>query len=220
MNAKTKRTKNVEEAVGIIWTLRERNDNTLEKVHKTLDEGVCEDVFENLIKDGLILTGKERVELTAEGEEVGLDITRRHRLAERLLADVLEVNKPEIDKNACELEHVISSDVADAICTLLGHPRQCPHGFYIPPGECCKKAGTDVGAIVMTLDKMKVGEKGRVVYLVSAAHQQIHKLLSLGLVPGVPIHLHQKTPSYVVDVGHTQIALDEETAKQINVRCI
>jgi DtxR family Mn-dependent transcriptional regulator len=72
----------------------------------------------------------------------------------------------------------------------------------------------------MTLDKMKVGEKGRVVYLVSAAHQQIHKLLSLGLVPGVPIRLHQKTPSYVVDVGHTQIALDEETAKQINVRCI
>ena len=86
-----------------------------------------------------LLTVKNGTELfTAAGEERARTVIRRHRLAERLFMDVLSIrDEVEIESSACKFEHILSPDVTDRICTLLGHPVACPHGSPIPQGPCC-----------------------------------------------------------------------------------
>jgi DtxR family Mn-dependent transcriptional regulator len=202
----------------VVWRQRELGERGAEKLKKIIADGVCGDVYDSLISRGYLVEGNGLATLTGTGEDLARSITRRHRLAERLLADVLEIRTEEIDKNACQFEHVLSSDVADAICTLLGHPRMCPHGTPIPLGPCCEKAQSVIESIVAPLTSFPVGKSGHVAYIVTANHPHLHKVLAMGVVPGAAISLHQRIPSYVIRVGETQIALDKEVAGQIYVR--
>ncbi len=77
-------------------------------------------------------------QFTPAGEERARNVIRRHRLAERLFMDVLSIrDDEEVEASACKFEHILSSEVTDRICTLLGHPTACPHGSPIPRGDCC-----------------------------------------------------------------------------------
>jgi putative ABC transport system ATP-binding protein len=81
------------------------------------------------------------VELTDHGRQRAADIIRRHRLAERLFTDSLALDsETEIEQQACKFEHILSPEATDKICTFLGHPKTCPHGAPIPPGQCCGRA--------------------------------------------------------------------------------
>jgi len=76
---------------------------------------------------------------TPVGEERARSVIRRHRLAERLFVDVLSIrDEHEVEESACKFEHILSPEVTDKMCALLGHPTACPHGSPIPPGDCCK----------------------------------------------------------------------------------
>ncbi len=78
------------------------------------------------------------VNLTDRGRHRAGDIIRRHRLAERLFTDSLALDsESEIEQQACKFEHILSPEATDKICTFLGHPKTCPHGAPIPPGQCC-----------------------------------------------------------------------------------
>jgi putative ABC transport system ATP-binding protein len=88
--------------------------------------------------------GSMIVELTPRGRQRAADIIRRHRLAERLFTDSLALDsETEIEQQACKFEHILSPEATDKICTFLGHPRTCPHGAPIPPGQCCGLLKTD-----------------------------------------------------------------------------
>ena len=78
------------------------------------------------------------VQLTATGGRRARDVVRRHRLAERLFKDTFAVNEDEVHTQACKFEHIISPELDQRICTFLGHPKTCPHGNPIPPGDCCE----------------------------------------------------------------------------------
>jgi len=80
---------------------------------------------------------REGVRLTEKGRSAAKGIIRNHRLVEVLMKKTL--NKDVDEDVVCGLEHHMSEEFADAVCTLLEHPRKCPHGNSIPPGECCKK---------------------------------------------------------------------------------
>jgi DtxR family Mn-dependent transcriptional regulator len=83
---------------------------------------------------------REGVMLTEKGRKVAKSIIRNHRLIECLMKKTLN---REVDESVvCGLEHHMSEEFANAICTLLDHPRLCPHGNDIPKGECCKKTLT------------------------------------------------------------------------------
>ncbi len=85
--------------------------------------------------DGII------IELSEHGRRRAADLIRRHRLAERLFTECLGMrNEAEIERQACKFEHILSPEVTDKICTVLGHPTSCPHGAPIPPGACCAAA--------------------------------------------------------------------------------
>jgi len=71
--------------------------------------------------------------LTQKGLTIASRVMRRHRLAERLLTDVLGMRRDEVHHDACMLEHAISDRVEAQIVRVLGDPKTCPHGHPIPP---------------------------------------------------------------------------------------
>jgi putative ABC transport system ATP-binding protein len=87
---------------------------------------------------GLLRMENGEPEFTPKGEQRARDVIRRHRLAERLFMDVLSIHdEEEIEASACKFEHILSPEVTDRMCSLLGHPKACPHGSPIPRGACC-----------------------------------------------------------------------------------
>jgi Mn-dependent DtxR family transcriptional regulator len=78
-----------------------------------------------------------QVSLTPGGSRRARDVVRRHRLAERLFKDTFAIEDSEAHNQACKFEHIISPELDQRICTFLGHPKTCPHGNPIPPGDCC-----------------------------------------------------------------------------------
>lgn len=76
-------------------------------------------------------------QLTPVGSQRARGVVRRHRLAERLFKDTFAVDDAEAHDQACRFEHIISPELDQRICTFLGHPKTCPHGNPIPPGDCC-----------------------------------------------------------------------------------
>lgn len=215
---KSKEKINIEEALGVIWTSIQRGEDNFEEVSKTVKQGVDENIINELLNGKYIIKEDNKIKLTDTGEDLGKQLTRRHRLTERLLADVLDFNRQDIEKIACDLEHNLSTDLADSICTLLGHPKQCPHGNPIPEGNCCKNSSSKIESIVVPLSKIDIAEEVTLSYIVTTNHDYMHKLLSLGMVPGTKLKLHQKFPTYIVKVNETQIALDGEVANLIYVR--
>ncbi|MFB5600247.1 MAG: metal-dependent transcriptional regulator [Nitrososphaeraceae archaeon] len=76
------------------------------------------------------------VQLTQKGEKIGKQMIRNTRLLEVMMNDALKI---EIDEEmVCGIEHHMKTKFTDALCTLLKHPRYCPHGHFIPRGKCCK----------------------------------------------------------------------------------
>lgn len=215
---KSKEKINIEEALGVIWTSIQRGEDNFDTVSKTVKQGVDENIINELLNGKYIIKEDNKIKLTDTGEDLGKQLTRRHRLTERLLADVLDFNRQDIEKIACDLEHNLSTDLADSICTLLGHPKQCPHGNPIPEGNCCKNSSSKIESIVVPLSKIDIAEEVTLSYIVTTNHDYMHKLLSLGMVPGTKLKLHQKFPTYIVKVNETQIALDGEVANLIYVR--
>lgn len=79
--------------------------------------------------------GSNSIKLTSKGERIGQHMMRNTRLLEALMKDSLKI---EIDEEmVCGIEHHMKSIFTDALCTLLKHPRVCPHGNVIPKGNCC-----------------------------------------------------------------------------------
>jgi len=100
--------------------------------------------------------GSMIVTLTARGRQRAADIIRRHRLAERLFTDSLALeSESEIEQQACKFEHILSPEATEKICSFLGHPRTCPHGAPIPPGQCCGRPMAMAGAEQHHPDRVK-----------------------------------------------------------------
>ena len=169
---------------------------------------------------GLIRVEGPRVRLSEEGERRARAVVRRHRLAERLFRDLLDASEGTMESQACEFEHILSAEATDSVCTLLGHPPTCPHGKAIPPGDCCGTYQRTVRPLVTGLRHFELGATGRIVFIAPKFHDRMDRLAALGVIPGSEVRLHQRAPSYVIEVGETTIALDPEIAREIYVKRI
>ena len=86
-----------------------------------------------LEREGYLVLGADRqMRLTDTGRAYATSMVRRHRLAERLLVDVLKVPWHQVHEEACRLEHAISASLEQHLVALLGDPGSCPHGNPIP----------------------------------------------------------------------------------------
>lgn len=167
---------------------------------------------------GLVRLDGDRVHLSDAGEKRARDVVRRHRLTERLFRDLLDLGERTMEKQACEFEHILSPEATDSVCTLLGHPPTCPHGKPIPPGPCCGTFQKTVRPLVTGLPSFGLGATGRIVFIAPRFHDRMDRLAALGVIPGSTIRLHQRSPSFVIEVGETTIALDPEIAGEIYVK--
>ncbi|MDP2939454.1 MAG: metal-dependent transcriptional regulator [Candidatus Omnitrophota bacterium] len=203
-----------EEVLEALWIQKE------EEGKKPLDLGIVRDdpAQKELLSLGYIKIEAGHIILLEKGKKEAEAAIRRHRLAERLLTDVLDIKQKLIDEVSCRFEHLLHKGVEENVCTLLGHPKICPHGKPIPPGNCCKVFEKKAAALVVVLTEMQPGQKGKIAYLNTKDHEKLNKLLAMGALPGVAISLIQKFPSYVFQISSTQFAIDSEIAKQIFVR--
>ncbi len=84
-------------------------------------------------RDGLVIVSEDRtLELTDAGRRKAVDVMRKHRLAERLLSDVIGLDWAYVHEEACRWEHVMSEQVERRLVELLGHPTESPYGNPIP----------------------------------------------------------------------------------------
>ena len=135
----TAEAEHVEMYLKAIWHINERNDpvkiSTIAKMLHVRQPSVVQ-MLKKLNTKDLVEYNKAGVSLTENGERIGSSMMRNSRLLEVLLDSALKV---EIDEEmVCGIEHHMNKQFTDALCTMLKHPRKCPHSHDIPMGECCE----------------------------------------------------------------------------------
>lgn len=209
----------IDELLELIWTQREDGKDSLKELLRITDEAGVEEAVKSMIQDGLITEAGDSISFTEKGEDRAKGIIRRHRLAERLFTELfLMEDDARIESNACEFEHILSPEVTESVCTFLGHPPTCPHGRPIPKGRCCEKFHKEMKPLVTPLTELHPGEEGRIVFIAPKNHMRLDRLSTMGIIPGSIVRLHQKRPSYVLEIGETTLAVDSEIVKEIYVK--
>lgn len=207
----------LEEILEEIWTTLELQGE-IPAAGARIPAAAAGDKLEMLVSEGLVRQQDGDVILTDEGFRKAKEIIRSHRLAERLLHDVLDLQSEEMERSACRYEHMLGTEAADSVCILLGHPRTCPHGKAIPPGDCCEAGETTLRPLVVPLTELDSGETATVAYVGTRDNARLSYLTSLGVMTGRPVQLLQRQPSYIVKIDETTVAFDEAIAREIFVR--
>ena len=140
----TAEAEHVEMYLKAIWHIKERNEevkiSTIAKMLNVRQPSVVQ-MLKKLNDKQLVTYNKAGVSLTENGETIGSSMMRNSRLLEVLMDSALKV---EIDEEmVCGIEHHMNKQFTNALCTMLKHPRKCPHDHEIPLGECCTKNETD-----------------------------------------------------------------------------
>ncbi len=124
-----------EEYCETIFELREDDVDVIQaRIAERLEVSrpAVSEMMRRLETEGLVSVSSGRIDLTDAGRELAERVVRRHRLAERLLTDVLGLSWAQAHVEAGKWEHVISEQVEEAMVRLLGEPTTCPHGNPIP----------------------------------------------------------------------------------------
>jgi DtxR family Mn-dependent transcriptional regulator len=208
----------IDEILELIWTLREKGVSDLNQLLEKTEDGEVRSILRMMMRDGLFEVEGNRMVLKEKGEEKARELIRRHRLTERLLLEIFEMSEDEVEEEACKLEHILSPNVTESVCTFLGHPPTCIHGKPIPRGECCTRFKKEMKPLVIPLEDLGLGDQGRIVFIVPKSHQRLDRLSVMGMIPGSIVRMHQKHPSFVLEIGETTLALDRDIVKDIYVK--
>jgi DtxR family Mn-dependent transcriptional regulator len=206
-------SENAQEILENLWINIEEKKSTVEsdKFKDTIS-------LKELSEEEYIKVSNGKIILTDKGHKEAMACIRRHRLAEKLMSDVFMLNKSKVHEPGCKFEHMLHKELEENICTLLGHPTECPHGRPIPPGKCCKEFKTNPEPIIKNLSDLRKGDTGIIAYIHTKDKKELQKIMAMGALPGNNIKLAQSYPSYVFQIGHSQFAIDKELAKKIFVR--
>jgi DtxR family transcriptional regulator, Mn-dependent transcriptional regulator len=148
-------------------------------------------------RDGLVQVEADRhLRLTDQGRQQAVAVMRKHRLAERLLADVIGLEWDQLHIEACRWEHVMSDAVERRIFEMLNHPLVCPHGNPIPglddlgisPERSDKAAGLITLSSCATADATPVTIV-RISEQLQPDDQLMRSLSASGVIPGQPVTL-------------------------------
>jgi DtxR family Mn-dependent transcriptional regulator len=144
-------------------------------------------------RDGLVVVSVDRhLELTEVGRRKAISVMRKHRLAERLLSDVIGLEWELVHEEACRWEHVMSEQVERRILDMLDHPTESPYGNPIPGldafGEAAAIPFTKGVVNIVTLVHGAVGPQTKTIRRLGEPAQVDPELLlqlkQSGIVPG------------------------------------
>jgi len=213
---------------------REREEEYLEAIYKLQERGqavtaaqlaqglggtasAASAVLHYLMKQGLVQHQDRQPTLTQQGLQRASSVVRRHRLAERLLTDVLGMSWDRTHEEACKLEHILSPEVEERLATVLGHPDTCPHGYPVPVGEQIQLPPAQPLSMLLPASRAVI---------VRVAHEDgglLRYLATLGLFPQRELTVEERAPfdgPVMVKVGGAHYALGKDVAEQIMVRPI
>lgn len=211
-----------EEVLEELWTAAEAGETLTipqlaDRIHAGPSEGWV-GVVQELLEDRLVSLEDGHLRLTPQGQAQAREVVRNHRLAEVLFFEVLQLSMAGSESEACRLEHLLSPQAAEAVCTFLGHPPVCPHGRPIPPGRCCQSLTRTISPLLLPLSQLRPGQQGKVVLLAPRHRDRLEQLSDLGVTPGAVVAVKQKKPSLVIEVDRTLLALEDDLAAGIYVR--
>jgi len=176
-------------------------------------------------RDGLLtVQGDRHLELTGEGLRLATRVMRKHRLAERLLTDVIGLDWELVHAEACRWEHVMSENVERRLLELLHHPTESPYGNPIPGlDELGEDAGEEFMDGVESLWEAAEGAASRVrVRRISEETQKDEALMStlrrVGALPDKVVEVSQSPAGVLVGSGGESAEVEPEAAAHIFVR--
>jgi DtxR family Mn-dependent transcriptional regulator len=140
------------------------------------------EMLDRLIDDGYVTRDGRRLDLTDSGRRLAEAVVRKHRLAERLLVDVIGLEWHKVHREAGRWEHVISDDVEARLVELLGDPATCPHGNPIPGSHSPAPP-----AATRSLAEVNEGERIRLLRIAEEVELNLGSLTLLGeggFIPG------------------------------------
>jgi DtxR family Mn-dependent transcriptional regulator len=163
------------------------------------------EMLDRLEADDLIVRSSRQITMTSTGAALAQAVVRKHRLAERLLVDIIGLDWDKAHVEAGRWEHVISDDVEDRLVVLLGNPTTCPHGNPIPGVE-------PVGPEQRRLDEAQPGDRIRLERITESVEHEAASLSYLGdhgLTPGTTALIQARAPdgTLTLVVGDATIAL-------------
>ena len=204
----------------------------LEAIHELEEEGVLviqarlaerlghsapsvSEMVRRLKAAGYVTVKNRAVLLTAKGRARAESVVRKHRLAERLLTDVIGLPWHKAHVEACRWEHVISDEVEAHLVELLNNPATCPHGNPIPGAE-----GPDRDLVALA--QSEPGDRVRLELVTEQVEIDMDSLAYLsthGFTPGVVARVRERAPdgTLILELDDGTIALGPALAEQLYV---
>ena len=205
----------------------------LETMHDLAEEGVpviqariaerlgrsapsVSEMLDRLTEDGYVTREGRRLSLTESGQELAEKVVRKHRLAERLLVDVIGLEWHKVHSEAGRWEHVISDDVEARLVELLGDPATCPHGNPIPGSRTPAPATP-----TRPLADVPEGERVRLVRVSEEVETNLGSLALLdrgGFIPGAVARVGRRDTEGAVEVDVEGTSVPLRLPRQISDR--
>jgi DtxR family transcriptional regulator, Mn-dependent transcriptional regulator len=190
-----------------------------ERLHKSAPS--VSEMIDRLVDDGYLVRSGRDLQLTPTGQQIARGVIRKHRLAERLLLDVIGLPWHLVHEEAGRWEHVMSDEVEGRIVALLGDPGECPHGNPIP-GSAHEK---QVSADQRPLSNRIIGDVVRFESLGEGAEADVEAMFELseaGFLPGATASVFSKdaTGTVVLHVKNSALSIRREITEQLFVVCV
>ena len=172
-----------------------------------------------MARDGLLQVNKgKEIVLTPAGEQLARDVVRRHRLAERLLVDFLDVPLDRAEGEAHRLEHAISPALLAKIEEKLGYPDRCPYGrpIYREDDPHLRKEGPDAAR----LSDAAAGERRKISQIPDEDYPLLKYMVDNGVLPGQEVTVADNAPYRGVidlDLDGSRVSIGIDVAQRIRV---
>ena len=174
------------------------------------------------------------VSLTPKGFEIAEKMTRKHRLLESFLHNILHIGNDKVHQEACAMEHALSDETERALCQTLKAPAKCPDdGQVIPPcnlgfsscAECQNWKGDNLEKVgkrntnVISMSSLKEKQEGTIAFI-RGDNKILRRLMDMGLTPGTRIKINRIAPlkgPVEIALRGSKLALGDEIACNVFV---
>jgi DtxR family transcriptional regulator, Mn-dependent transcriptional regulator len=175
-------------------------------------------MLDRLSSDGYIDRHGRQITLTEQGQAVARSVIRKHRLAERLLVDVIGLPWHLVHIEAGRWEHVISAEVEGRIIALLDDPGTCPHGNPIPGSSHLRTTHPEQMSVADAPKDTRVRFE-RISEELEFEQDALRYLDDAGFIPGVEATVRSRGPdgTVMLEIAGTTIALGPALGKKVFV---
>ncbi len=227
-------SENIEEYLEVLY----RNGSNKEQVSTTtisndlnIAPGSVTQMLKKLEKLGYIdYTPYRGASLTDEGMRIAQKITRKHRILEKFLTDVLNIKEENVHEQACKMEHTLSDEAERALCTMLHHPDLCPDNNIIPACDLdfdsCNQcfSVSDFDNIInrkfnlLSISELNDNSEG-IISFIRGNNELLDEITGFGISIGDHIHFVSSNDNiFLVYINDEEFNLPIEMANNIFVR--